>query len=129
MLRFNVFTFHNLSLSSSLSFIFLCDVLHHRVSSLAVCRIEHLTLADLEHFSEVVFGYMNPVAVIISTPNSEFNPLFSGLTGFRHIDHKFEWTRAEFHSWYVVFLLNVLFITFFSIVTQIMMFMQDLILD
>ncbi|XP_027146204.1 small RNA 2'-O-methyltransferase isoform X1 [Larimichthys crocea] len=61
--------------------------------------IEHLTLADLEHFSEVVFGYMNPVAVIISTPNSEFNPLFSGLTGFRHIDHKFEWTRAEFHSW------------------------------
>ncbi|XP_074491153.1 small RNA 2'-O-methyltransferase isoform X1 [Sebastes fasciatus] len=61
--------------------------------------IEHLTLADVERFSEVVFGYMTPVAVIISTPNSEFNPLFPGLAGFRHSDHKFEWTRAEFKSW------------------------------
>uniref|UniRef100_A0A673CIC1 Small RNA 2'-O-methyltransferase n=1 Tax=Sphaeramia orbicularis TaxID=375764 RepID=A0A673CIC1_9TELE len=59
----------------------------------------HLSLADVEPFSEVVFGYMAPVAVIISTPNSEFNPLFPGLTGFRHSDHKFEWTRAEFRSW------------------------------
>ncbi|KAK2835182.1 hypothetical protein Q5P01_015666 [Channa striata] len=61
--------------------------------------IEHLTLADLECFSEVVFGYMTPLAVIISTPNSEFNPLFPGVEGFRHSDHKFEWTRAEFRSW------------------------------
>ncbi|XP_045904727.1 small RNA 2'-O-methyltransferase [Micropterus dolomieu] len=68
---------------------------------LATCieLIEHLTLADVERFSEVVFGYMTPVAVIVSTPNSEFNPLFPGLTGFRHSDHKFEWTRAEFKSW------------------------------
>ncbi|XP_041647381.1 small RNA 2'-O-methyltransferase [Cheilinus undulatus] len=61
--------------------------------------IEHLTLADVESFSEVVFGYMTPVAVIVSTPNSEFNPLLPGLKGFRHSDHKFEWTRAEFQSW------------------------------
>ncbi|XP_026179424.1 small RNA 2'-O-methyltransferase [Mastacembelus armatus] len=62
--------------------------------------IEHLTLADVECFSEVVFGYMTPVAAIVSTPNSEFNPLFPGLaSGFRHRDHKFEWTRAEFRSW------------------------------
>ncbi|XP_054458915.1 small RNA 2'-O-methyltransferase [Anoplopoma fimbria] len=61
--------------------------------------IEHLTLADVERFSEVVFGYMTPVAVIVSTPNSEFNPLFPRLAGFRHSDHKFEWTRAEFKSW------------------------------
>ncbi|XP_044055465.1 small RNA 2'-O-methyltransferase isoform X2 [Siniperca chuatsi] len=61
--------------------------------------IEHLTLADVDRFSEVVFGYMTPVAVIVSTPNSEFNPLFPGLSGFRHSDHKFEWTRAEFKSW------------------------------
>ncbi|XP_040896574.1 small RNA 2'-O-methyltransferase [Toxotes jaculatrix] len=61
--------------------------------------IEHLTLADVERFSEVVFGYMTPVAVIVSTPNSEFNPLLPGLAGFRHRDHKFEWTRAEFRSW------------------------------
>nr|XP_033476764.1 small RNA 2'-O-methyltransferase isoform X1 [Epinephelus lanceolatus] len=61
--------------------------------------IEHLTLADVERFSEVVFGYMSPGAVIVSTPNSEFNPLLPGLSGFRHSDHKFEWTRAEFKSW------------------------------
>ncbi|XP_069376472.1 small RNA 2'-O-methyltransferase isoform X2 [Paralichthys olivaceus] len=61
--------------------------------------IEHLTLADVERFSEVVFGYMTPVAVIVSTPNCEFNPLLPGLRGFRHSDHKFEWSRAEFRSW------------------------------
>ncbi|XP_070816614.1 small RNA 2'-O-methyltransferase [Chaetodon trifascialis] len=61
--------------------------------------IEHLTLDDVERFSEVVFGYMTPVAVIVSTPNFEFNPLLPVLAGFRHSDHKFEWTRAEFQSW------------------------------
>ncbi|KAK5906901.1 hypothetical protein CesoFtcFv8_004806 [Champsocephalus esox] len=30
--------------------------------------IEHLTLADVELFSEVVFGYLTPEAVIVSTP-------------------------------------------------------------
>ncbi|XP_062308509.1 small RNA 2'-O-methyltransferase isoform X1 [Osmerus eperlanus] len=61
--------------------------------------IEHLQLGDLDRFSEVVFGFMVPAAVIISTPNAEFNPLLPGLTGFRHYDHKFEWTRAEFQRW------------------------------
>ncbi|XP_075901384.1 small RNA 2'-O-methyltransferase isoform X2 [Nelusetta ayraudi] len=61
--------------------------------------IEHLTLADLGQFSDVVFGYMIPAVAIISTPNAEFNTLLPGLTGFRHHDHKFEWTRAEFQSW------------------------------
>uniref|UniRef100_A0A665VB25 Small RNA 2'-O-methyltransferase n=1 Tax=Echeneis naucrates TaxID=173247 RepID=A0A665VB25_ECHNA len=61
--------------------------------------IEHLTLADVKSFSEVVFGYMTPAVAIISTPNSEFNPLFPGLAGFRHSDHKFEWSRAEFRTW------------------------------
>uniref|UniRef100_A0A8C2ZQ15 Small RNA 2'-O-methyltransferase n=1 Tax=Cyclopterus lumpus TaxID=8103 RepID=A0A8C2ZQ15_CYCLU len=61
--------------------------------------IEHLTLADVDRFSEVVFGYMTPVDVIVSTPNFEFNPLFPGNAGFRHHDHKFEWSRAEFKSW------------------------------
>lgn len=71
--------------------------------SLAVCSIEHLSVSSLSCFSEVVFGYMSPVTVIISTPNSEFNSLLPGLKGFRHSDHKFEWTRAEFNSWYVGF--------------------------
>ncbi|XP_019720304.1 small RNA 2'-O-methyltransferase isoform X1 [Hippocampus comes] len=61
--------------------------------------IEHLPLDDLYQFSEVVFGYMAPQMVIITTPNSEFNRLFPGMSGFRHSDHKFEWTRVEFQSW------------------------------
>ncbi|CAB1419902.1 unnamed protein product [Pleuronectes platessa] len=61
--------------------------------------IEHLTLADVKRFSEVVFGYMTPAAAIVSTPNCEYNPLLPGLRGFRHSDHKFEWSRAEFKSW------------------------------
>ncbi|XP_055364462.1 small RNA 2'-O-methyltransferase isoform X2 [Betta splendens] len=61
--------------------------------------IEHLSPADVGSFSDVVFGYMTPVVVIVSTPNSEFNPLLPGLVGYRHTDHKFEWTRAEFRSW------------------------------
>lgn len=61
--------------------------------------IEHLLLPDVARFSEVLFGYMAPVHAIISTPNSDFNPLLPGLRGFRHPDHKFEWTRQEFQSW------------------------------
>eukprot|EP00063_Salmo_salar_P003986 XP_013978821.1 PREDICTED: small RNA 2'-O-methyltransferase [Salmo salar] len=61
--------------------------------------IEHLQFEDVDRFTEVVFGYMAPVAAIISTPNADFNPLLPGLTGFRHYDHKFEWTKVEFQTW------------------------------
>ncbi|XP_025899564.1 small RNA 2'-O-methyltransferase [Nothoprocta perdicaria] len=61
--------------------------------------IEHLEEPELEKFPEVVFGFMAPAMVVISTPNSEFNPLLPGVTPFRHPDHKFEWNRAEFQSW------------------------------
>ncbi|XP_010214506.1 PREDICTED: small RNA 2'-O-methyltransferase, partial [Tinamus guttatus] len=61
--------------------------------------IEHLEESELEKFPEVVFGFMAPAMVVISTPNSEFNPLLPGVTSFRHPDHKFEWNQAEFQSW------------------------------
>ncbi|MGH0126549.1 UNVERIFIED_CONTAM: hypothetical protein FKN15_073879 [Acipenser sinensis] len=61
--------------------------------------IEHLETPVLEKFSEMVFGYMTPAIVIISTPNAEFNRLLPGLNGFRHKDHKFEWTKEEFQNW------------------------------
>ncbi|KAJ8384526.1 hypothetical protein AAFF_G00204410 [Aldrovandia affinis] len=61
--------------------------------------IGHLPLAEVERFSNVLFGYMFPTAVIVSTPNADFNPLLPGCSGFRHIDHKFEWTKVEFHNW------------------------------
>lgn len=94
------------TVTSSLSYIFFPPLtvfdFHSRIS-LVLCSIEHLSLSSLSCFSEVVFGYMTPLAVIISTPNAEFNSLLPGLKGFRHSDHKFEWTRAEFKSWYVGF--------------------------
>ncbi|MCI4389217.1 hypothetical protein PGIGA_G00095240, partial [Pangasianodon gigas] len=61
--------------------------------------MEHLQLWEVERFSEVLFEYMEPRTVIISMPNAEFNPLLPGLIGFRHKDHKFEWTRAQFQAW------------------------------
>ena len=36
----------------------------------------------------------------MTTPNSEFNIVFGpDFSGFRHWDHKFEWTRKEFEDW------------------------------
>ncbi|XP_008067857.1 small RNA 2'-O-methyltransferase [Carlito syrichta] len=60
--------------------------------------IEHLDSGDLASFPEVVFGYMSPSLVVISTPNAEFNPLFPSVT-MRDSDHKFEWTRMQFQTW------------------------------
>ncbi|KFP58151.1 Small RNA 2'-O-methyltransferase, partial [Cariama cristata] len=61
--------------------------------------IEHLEESELKLFPEVVFGFMAPSIVVISTPNSEFNPLLPGVTLFRDPDHKFEWNRVQFQSW------------------------------
>lgn len=61
--------------------------------------VEHVDpprLAALEH---VVFGTAKPGAVLVTTPNSDYNELYEGLVGMRHPDHRFEWTRAEFASW------------------------------
>ena len=42
-----------------------------------------------------------PEAVIVTTPNVEYNVRFETLPAgqFRHRDHRFEWTRAEFAAW------------------------------
>lgn len=61
--------------------------------------IEHLESKELEMFPEVVFGFLAPALVVISTPNFEFNHLLPKLTLFRHPDHKFEWKREEFQCW------------------------------
>lgn len=63
--------------------------------------VEHLDPDRLPALAKVVFGAAKPGTVIVTTPNAEHNALFPGLpTGaFRHPDHRFEWTRAEFRSW------------------------------
>lgn len=61
--------------------------------------IEHLEPEALHLMPETVFGQLSPKVAIVTTPNVEFNVLFPNLQGFRHYDHKFEWTRAEFQEW------------------------------
>ena len=63
--------------------------------------IEHLDPDRLPLVERVVFGEARPGAVVVTTPNAEYNVLFPNLAAgrFRHRDHRFEWTRAEFRSW------------------------------
>jgi 3' terminal RNA ribose 2'-O-methyltransferase Hen1 len=63
--------------------------------------IEHLDLSRLASFERVVFEHARPGAVIVTTPNREYNAKFPTLTTgrARHRDHRFEWTRGEFRSW------------------------------
>jgi 3' terminal RNA ribose 2'-O-methyltransferase Hen1 len=63
--------------------------------------IEHLDLARLSALERVLFEFARPGAVIVTTPNSEYNVRFENLSPgqFRHSDHRFEWTRAEFRDW------------------------------
>jgi hypothetical protein len=63
--------------------------------------IEHLDPPVLERVPAAIFGKMQPKVVIFTTPNSEFNVLFPGFHGFRHPDHRFEWTRHQFQTWCV----------------------------
>lgn len=63
--------------------------------------IEHLDPVRLAAFERVVFQCARPKAVIITTPNSEYNVRFQTLPAgqFRHKDHRFEWLRQEFSAW------------------------------
>ncbi|MEJ7661801.1 MAG: methyltransferase [Hymenobacter sp.] len=63
--------------------------------------IEHLDENRLASLEAVVFGHARPAHVFVTTPNAEYNQLFAQLPAgeFRHADHRFEWTRAEFAAW------------------------------
>jgi 3' terminal RNA ribose 2'-O-methyltransferase Hen1 len=63
--------------------------------------IEHLDAERLPALEKVVFGAARPATVVVSTPNADYNVLFPNLAAgaFRHPDHRFEWTRAEFQDW------------------------------
>lgn len=63
--------------------------------------IEHMDAERLPAFEAALFGHARPGAVIVTTPNREYNALFEGMEpgAMRHPDHRFEWTRAEFRHW------------------------------
>lgn len=63
--------------------------------------IEHLDEPRLAALERSVFSYARPRAVLVTTPNSEYNVNFDRLPAgqMRHHDHRFEWTRGEFRDW------------------------------
>ncbi|MCB1628083.1 MAG: 3' terminal RNA ribose 2'-O-methyltransferase Hen1 [Xanthomonadales bacterium] len=67
----------------------------------AIEVIEHIDAPRLAAFERSLFEFARPGAVLISTPNVEFNARFAGMRPgqLRHRDHRFEWTRAEFRDW------------------------------
>lgn len=63
--------------------------------------IEHLDLNRLGALERVLFEFARPRVAVVTTPNQEYNQLFETLPSgkLRHKDHRFEWTREEFHAW------------------------------
>lgn len=67
----------------------------------AIEVIEHIDESRLAAFERTVFEFAQPGLVVITTPNVEYNARFDRLEhgAFRHRDHRFEWTRAQFQAW------------------------------
>ena len=63
--------------------------------------IEHLDQPRLAAFERVLFEFARPNTIVLTTPNVEYNGRFDNLPAgaFRHKDHRFEWTRAQFREW------------------------------
>ena len=63
--------------------------------------IEHLDPPRLGAFADAVFGIARPHTIVLTTPNAEYNARYDALEPdeFRHADHRFEWSRAEFRAW------------------------------
>lgn len=61
--------------------------------------LEHLEPHRVPAVTEQIFGRVSPRAIIVTTPNAEYNQVFGDDAGMRHHDHRFEWTRAEFAEW------------------------------
>jgi 3' terminal RNA ribose 2'-O-methyltransferase Hen1 len=63
--------------------------------------VEHLDPPRLAAFERVLFEQARPTTVVMTTPNREYNAKFETMPAgaFRHKDHRFEWTRAEFQGW------------------------------
>ena len=63
--------------------------------------IEHLDPPRLATFERSLFEFARPQHIVLTTPNAEYNTVFGTLPAgeFRHGDHRFEWTRAQFEQW------------------------------
>ncbi|RMB72120.1 3' terminal RNA ribose 2'-O-methyltransferase Hen1 [Rhodococcus sp. SBT000017] len=78
------------------------DVRLHGFDAMVLMEvIEHVDLDRLPALVRSVFLQARPQTVLVTTPNSEYNVLYPGLVPgtFRHVDHRFEFTRAQFEQW------------------------------
>lgn len=67
--------------------------------ALCIEVIEHIEPDRLYAFEDCLFAHAAPTHILITTPNADYNTKIAGLTGYRHADHRFEWSRAEFGAW------------------------------
>jgi 3' terminal RNA ribose 2'-O-methyltransferase Hen1 len=78
------------------------DARLHGFDAAAVVEVvEHLDPPRLRAFERVLFESARPATIVLTTPNAEYNVMWPSLPAgrFRHQDHRFEWTRAEFQTW------------------------------
>ncbi|WP_079515078.1 methyltransferase domain-containing protein [Rossellomorea marisflavi] len=61
--------------------------------------IEHIDEHRLPKIMETILGAYRPRTLLITTPNAEYNRVYDMGEGYRHPDHRFEWTREEFQTW------------------------------
>ncbi len=63
--------------------------------------VEHIDEPRLQAVERTVFTDAAPGLVVVTTPNAEYNVRyeFADAGAFRHRDHRFEWTRAQFADW------------------------------
>lgn len=61
--------------------------------------IEHIDEFRLPKVMDTILNEYQPNVLIITTPNKEYNNVYDMEEHFRHSDHRFEWTREEFHHW------------------------------
>ena len=63
--------------------------------------VEHVDPDRLDAVESAIFGSAHPGAVVVTTPNVEYNVRFGSLSpgSLRHRDHRFEWSRDAFAAW------------------------------
>ena len=83
------------------SLIYRDERIHGYQAAVAMEVIEHIDPPKLTAFAQVVLGEAQPSTLVVTTPNVEYNALFTMLrsSGLRHRDHRFEWTRTQFQQW------------------------------
>lgn len=71
---------------------------HH--AAVLLETIEHIDPDKLSALENAVFADFQPEMVVITTPNSDYNPILGvPPTRMRHPDHRFEWPRDKFRRW------------------------------